>query len=870
MPMTVKQSVFPGSARVILCGAFLCLAVCLGFPAGASESDSTLREMRAQRRTALRQASLAADKSGASALFGLLVIPVDFPDARLPSDWNSEYLSRRLNEGSGESLRNYFSVASGQRMELRVTQAPVIHLPGTRRDYSDVGYNGFTRTRALATESLVAVRDLGLEFRRLDMDGPDGIPGTDDDDGEVDGVLILHAGPGQENDPIDGLIQALQFFLEEPVVSQGVSATFYAVASLQSGPGIWAHETAHLLGLEDRYDPLLRPSGGSEVLSLGGLGRFSLMASGAWGTGDGYGAALPDAYSCLQLGWYEEHDLSLSTGTPDTLFPGQLDGRIGRLWTKGIRGPEYFLMETRDPAASAPFDADVPGGHLLVYHVDESLPEGQTADDGGGDWHLRVGLVEADDDGKLKRGQDPGRPEDLFPGPLGKTDFGPLTTPSSWGYDGDSGISLSGIEPVPGGVTFLSSAWSDPALEFTVGFSGDPDVFMYLAAASRGTPLANLTCTASIGSQPAWGTFAGGQSSVTFALPDDGTGRWRPAQEIPWYPAASVDSDARTVFTFDFRHEGGSFTETRTWYWKDNAGVLDFAGPWPGTWTISGPGVDTTWHRWDGDPWLTADQTPVLACTGSEFSDPSFWPAVNYQNRAAVSVTSGHLGPEVEGVRLIHAMEVEFLAAGVAMDGGLALWVGPDNQEYPAMPLEGWRGRISPQAVNILNGHEALVQEVLEIDEGIPLWQTDILTVPTDRPGPWRLRLSFGSNTLWRRLGWFVAGLDPILADPAGEQFMARWNTDLTWSWPWGRGNPCDSSFSTEWGRRPHGTSSRMKRLPPRRVNHPICCPATGFFPTCRARSASVMKSVCWASSPRAGLPPGKLSCFLTGETGSP
>ena len=101
MPMTVKQSVFPGSASVILCGAFLCLAICLGFAAEASESDSTLREMRAQRRTAMRQASLAADKSGASALFGLLVIPVDFADARLPADWNSENLSRRLNEGSG-------------------------------------------------------------------------------------------------------------------------------------------------------------------------------------------------------------------------------------------------------------------------------------------------------------------------------------------------------------------------------------------------------------------------------------------------------------------------------------------------------------------------------------------------------------------------------------------------------------------------------------------------------------------------------------------------------------------------------------------------------------------------------------------------
>jgi M6 family metalloprotease-like protein len=705
-------------------------------------------------------------------------------------------LTGRLTPGKGESLRNYFSVASRGRLDLRITQVPLINLPGTRRDYSDIGLNGFSRTRALATESLQAVKDMGLEFRRLDMEGPDRIPGTDDDDGEIDGVLILHAGIGQENDPDEGLVQALQFFLADPVVSQGVSATFYAVASLYSGPGIWAHETGHLLGLEDRYDPGLRPSGGSEVMSLGGLGRFSLMASGAWGTGDGYGAALPDAYSCLQMGWYREHDLSNGQGVPDTLLSGIVSGRVDRLWTRGERGTEYFLLETRDPAAAYPFDADIPSGHLLIYHIDETLPEGLHSVDGVDTWHLRASLVEADDDFKLRRGEDPGRAEDLFPGPLEKFDFGPFTIPSSQGYQSFSGVSLTGITPISGGVSYLATVWSEQNLEFSAGFTGQPEVFLGVEAKSTGVPFGHLLCQVTVSAPPAWGTFAGGQLSVAFDMVADGQGIWRPAEPVIWNPDPDVPSDARTHFTYSFQYDGGSESRTRTWYWKDNGDVLDFGANWPGAWSVAAPGdnFDTLWHHWDGDPWLTADQTPVLACTGFDYHDSAAWPEVTYQNSGFTTLTSGRLGPDIRAVRLIHSMEVEYLNAAEAMDGGVATWINVNGLEFPAEPLSGWRGRISSQALNVLHGQGALIHDELELEGDIPLWRTDIIPVPDDLPGPWILRLEFGSNSLWRYRGWFVASVDPILTEPAAAVFKATWQSGqtggLTWSWPWETGVP--------------------------------------------------------------------------------
>jgi M6 family metalloprotease-like protein len=780
--------------RIPVC-LVLCLAVAVvcagaGLPASAlGGTDPDLKELsrrRAERRHEMRAINLAKTGSGEPASFGLLVIPVDFADKRLDAAWQATSLSPRLTSPEGESLQHYFAVASVGKLDLRITLAPLVNLSGSRRDYSDIGLNGFTRTRKLATEALASVRDLGLEFRRLDIDGPDGIAGTADDDGEIDGVLILHAGIGQENDPDDGLIQPLQFFLDEPVVSDGVAAVSYAVASMASGPGIWAHETAHLLGLEDRYDPLLSASG-SEVQSRGGLGRFSLMASGAWGRGGGYGAALPDAYSAQQLGWYRTRSLPGTSVRPDTLRPGIMGGEALRVWTRGQDGPEYFLLECRDGAAAYPFDAALPAAQMVIYHIDENLPEGAWSEDEPGRWHLRARLVEADDDGRLARGEDDGRAEDLFPGPLGVDRFGPFTAPASDGYLGPTEVDLGGITPGQGTVFFTASTAGSVDLDFSFGFTGDGPMALDLVVHTTGPDPAGLEGQVAIAGSPAWGAFAGGLTSVDFTLEREAENRWVPAIPIDWLPDPELPDDARTTFTFRFRNlELDTGPVGRTWYWQGNAAVLDFTGQWPGSWVIDHPAGDTatTWHRWDAAPWVSADGTPVLACTGSVHNTSAAWPAVAYGNRAHATLTSGPLGPAVSGVRLVHALETEMLTGATAMDGGVISWVGPDGSVIPAEPVDGWPGAISSQSLNPLHGQGALVRAALELEEGIPLWRTDIIPVPASGEGPWRLRLEFASNTLFRRRGWFVARIEPVFASPEGSAFPIAWEEGLRWAWP--------------------------------------------------------------------------------------
>jgi hypothetical protein len=112
----------------------------------------------------------------------------------------------------------------------------------------------------------------------------------------------------------------------------------------------------------------------------------------------------------------------------------------------------------------------------------------------------------------------------------------------------------------------------------------------------------------------------------------------------------------------------------------------------------------------------------------------------------------------------------------------------------PAYPVSGWPGLISSQSFNVLHGLAAFIQEELELEGDIPLWHTEIIPLPEGAPGPWQLQFAFGSNSLWRFRGWYLASVDPIYSDPATAVFEASWTSGqagaLTWTWPWDSSEP--------------------------------------------------------------------------------
>ena len=782
--------------------------------AWSQPEDALLRERRAQRRAAMRQAvsasaedRIAGDKSAGAdaALFGLLVIPVDFADTRLPDGWDPTIaLGPRLFPPTGETLASYFRTASTGRVEMRITLAPLVRLSGQRTDYSDIDWGGdqVANSQAMATEALVDIRDRGLAFRTLDMDGPDRLPGTADDDGEVDGVLILHAGVGNENRVApEGLIEALQFYLAEPVLDDGVQASAYAVASMHSGLGIWAHETSHLLGLNDRYDLDLGvqtvDGGEGDLAAAGGLGRFSLMGAGAWGSGGGHGPALLDAYSCLQLGWCDLVNWRGASTTADTLRPAVAGGAVWRLWTRGQVGPEYYLLETRGAAAAAPFDATLPAEQLLIYHVDETLADGEASPGIYPDRHLRVRLVEADADGGLATGLDLGRTEDLFPGALQVSTFGPATTPSSDGYTAPSEIALTSIVPVAGGVALLGSDTDGYGAAVTMAFSAAADTQLVLRVDETGWPFVSASCRVEITSQPAHGHFAAGETSATVELARDTNGYWINAAPVLWRPDPDTPAGARTFFEVQVDAEvtAGSWRgprEDRSWLWDTNAAVLDFAGIWPGDWSVSYPTTiqSTSWFRWPAGTGLTADGTPVLACTGENFASGLAWPDVHYENEGEVTLTSGLLGAELQAVRIVHSIDSQTLRGATAADGGTIEWILPDGSSTSAVITDGYPEAFSPRVAHALHDRGAFAGADSVLRDGRPDWRVDLVEMPPGQ-GPFQLRLHFASDEIWRARGWFVARLDPLVDEAPASAFPLAWlpeavgGATLVWSWPW-------------------------------------------------------------------------------------
>lgn len=217
------------------------------------------------------------------------------------------------------------------------------------------------------------------------------------------------------------------------------------------GIGIAAHELGHVLGLPDLYDI----TGQSE-----GVGPYSLMAQGAWGTGAGdpvvgsRPTAL-DAWSRIQLGFV----------TPTVVYSGSWQGNINAIGNNSnvimISSPasqtQHILLENRQ--TSGIWDAGLahwigtnPGG-IVIYHIDESLRSSgsEINRNNNNRYHPMVGLREADGSALLSNSLVNWQSlQNHFFTYSGFNRFTAETSPTSHFFDGTGGpngrIVASGIE----------------------------------------------------------------------------------------------------------------------------------------------------------------------------------------------------------------------------------------------------------------------------------------------------------------------------------------------------------------------------------------------------------------------------------------
>ena len=365
------------------------------------------------------------------------------------------------------TIPEFYSALSGGRVTL---VGAVFDWVGTSLTEAEVvgassGLSPTDQVGEFIVELLDAVDDGTIDWGSYDNDGPDGLPNSGDDDGFVDLLTVMHPTAGAECSSGGGShVWSHYWTLTEsdgqPFSTSSLSAnggmvavddyTIQPVLDCDSSKineiGVFAHEIGHAFGLPDLYG-----TGGDH----GGVGRWGLMGSGAWGC-DGGDPALPchmTAWSKEVLGWADVTTLPRGADLGSiALDPVETSGDVLRI-DAGDGSGDYYLLENRQAIG---FDASVFAPGLLVWQIDSEVVSATWASATVNSNPSRMGvwLRQADGSNDLAESFERGDEGDPFPGSSNQTEFSARTVPSSFTFDG-----LNGLGGIPAntaaGVTLL-------------------------------------------------------------------------------------------------------------------------------------------------------------------------------------------------------------------------------------------------------------------------------------------------------------------------------------------------------------------------------------------------------------------------------
>lgn len=369
-----------------------------------------------------------------------IVIPVEFtdkprqPENVIPSnyfnilfnsigaDWNS------INPYNAGSVREFYRENSYNQFDINATVLPWYTAQNTYTYYINDNNNGFDGgVFVLVREVLQHAVDSGYDLRNYDV------------------VFVIHSGQGAEwtgnvNDiwshastvyvNIGGKNVPIRYSIEPEYMEDfdDQNNSFIVPQTV----GVFVHEMGHSFGhLPDLYD--------RDYSSLG-LGRWSLMAGGSWngpqgpsGYTLGGGPSHFDAWCKIQLGWINPI-VPKDNLTNVTIPPVEREPVVYKLWTDGVEGPQYFLIENRQKIG---FDSYLRGAGLLIYHVDENV---KTQNDN--EWypgldpskHYLVALEQANGLWQLEKRLSSGNAGHPYPGSTNNTTFDENSTPNSNAY----------------------------------------------------------------------------------------------------------------------------------------------------------------------------------------------------------------------------------------------------------------------------------------------------------------------------------------------------------------------------------------------------------------------------------------------------
>lgn len=371
---------------------------------------------------------LAKRTAGDTLRLRIPVLLVDFSDnaasdgmvsGKTAGDFEQLLFSRQMTTYG--SLTDFYLENSYGNMLVEGDVIGWIHMPQTYAAYrgSEYGTQSITPNAQTMARDAVIAADSWVDFSQYDSDG----------DGFVDGIFIVHAGPGAETipPPNDTLhIWSHAWYIPGGyMTNDGVRVFRYTTEPEEIGSnmvsiGVFCHEFGHTLGLPDLYD--------ISYLSEG-IGNWGIMGGGGWNGGGRYPAHFGAWSKYFLDAHYDVFGRTIEVTanmTGVTLGPATEDSTRYRITLPGTSGREYFLIENR---RQEEFDRGIPGSGLLIWHCDDNLSGSNDLEHND---HLRIAIEQADGLFQLESGYNGGDANDVFPGSQGIfIEFTDLSLPST-------------------------------------------------------------------------------------------------------------------------------------------------------------------------------------------------------------------------------------------------------------------------------------------------------------------------------------------------------------------------------------------------------------------------------------------------------
>lgn len=371
----------------------------------------------------------------------LLALLINF--ANTTPTYSREQFDAMLNEegynGTG-SFRDYYLHQSRGQLDIKTTVTQWITVSQAKQFYN------IDNTPALISEALKQI-DESIDLRDYDNDG----------DGILDGLIVIHAGEGQEasgnatdiwshSSTIYGMQQdgiSLFRYTIEPELLHGQPSTI----------GVFCHEFGHNLGALDYYDTNYSSDG-----AYGGTGPWDIMGEGAWNGSGGLGThpAPFTAWQRWQFGWSKPVELNKTQHIEAwDSSAAEAESYVMHTTTDG----DYYVIENIQP--TSPWTSDIPGHGLIITHVIESIVRQRMAMNNiNASYPQGIYTVCADAHSDPQEAN-PSSYGDLtssatpFPGSRNHTAFSDETLPSTHSHDGRYGyIALHNIVESEGLVCF--------------------------------------------------------------------------------------------------------------------------------------------------------------------------------------------------------------------------------------------------------------------------------------------------------------------------------------------------------------------------------------------------------------------------------